>query len=108
VTVFKEMDPKLVLAAIEGHVDVLSSEAEDLEKLYRARSCPRCNLGLQKEFDPRHVFADQSKSVGRALLRCTTCKYLLDPHSGLVIEVGDASKIPTPVPDVPYINPATD
>lgn len=102
---FKEMDPELVLAAIEGHEDILTPQAERLGTLYQSKSCPRCHQGLQKEFDPRHVFADQNQPIGRSLLRCVNCRYLLDPHTDMVIEYGDSSKTPTPKPDIPYINP---
>lgn len=105
-TTFKEMDPALVLAAIKGHKDILTPEAERLSQLYQSKTCPRCNQSMNKEFDPRHVFSDDSVAVGRALLRCGNCQHLLDPHNGMVVEYGDASKVPTPQPDVPYIDPS--
>lgn len=100
---FKEMDPKLVLAAIEGIEDVLTPEAERLSALYSSFKCPRCQCELQKEFDPRHAFADSNTMNARALLRCTNCRYLIDPHSNLVVEYGDASKMP--VESIPIIDP---
>lgn len=104
--VFKEMDPELVWAALEGHKDVLTPEAESLERMYRTCRCPRCKTELQKEFDPNHVFADENVSVPRALLRCTSCRYLLNPHNNMIIEYGDASK--TPVESIPIIDPDPD
>ena len=92
--VFKEMDQELAMRLIEGHKDVLTPELERLESLYKTFSCPRCKCSLQKEFDAKHVFADQAVMNGRALLRCSNCRYLIDPHSNLIIEYGDPSKIP--------------
>lgn len=88
------MDPELVLKAIEGHKDILTPEAGHLESLYRGFSCPRCKCALQKEFDGRHIFSDQDVMVPRALLRCSNCRYLVNPHNNMIIEYGDASKIP--------------
>jgi hypothetical protein len=93
-SVFKELDPEVIRKALEGYSDILTPEAARLESLYKSKKCPRCLSGLQKEFDPRHVFADQDVSVPRALLRCAICRYCVDPHSNLIIEYGDASKIP--------------
>jgi hypothetical protein len=101
--VFKEMDQADVRAAIAGHKDVLAGEAGELESLYKQFRCPRCKCDLQKEFDPRHTFSDPSTMNPRALLRCPNCKYLIDPHSNIVLESGDASKIP--VEPIPIIDP---
>lgn len=98
---FKEMDPEEALRAIEGHEDVLQPEAARLDGFYRTFSCPRCKCPLQKEFDMRHAFADQSTMNARALLRCGNCQYLIDPHNNVVIEYGDPSKIP--VESIPII-----
>ena len=100
---FKEMDPELVWAAIKGHKDVLTPEAEKLEGFYSSFKCPRCMCELQKEIDPRHVFADPDTMTPRSLLRCTNCCYLIDPHSDIIVEYGDASK--TPVKTIPIIDP---
>lgn len=100
---FKEMDPKLVWEAIEGHQDVLTPEANKLSGLYSSCRCPRCKCDLQKEMDHRHVFSDPNTMVPRALLRCTNCRYLIDPHNNVIIEYGDASK--TPVETIPIIDP---
>lgn len=102
-SVFKELDPEIARKAIEGHTDVLTPEAERLEQLYKSKRCPRCLVDLHKEFDARHVFADQSVSVPRALLRCGICSYLIDPHSNVIIGYGDASKIP--IESIPIIDP---
>jgi RNase P subunit RPR2 len=94
VPIFKEMDPEEALRAIEGHEDVLRPEAARLDAFYRTFKCPRCKAPLQKELDSRHAFADQSLMTARSLLRCSNCRYLIDPHSNIIIEYGDVSKIP--------------
>ena len=91
---YKELDPEMAWKAIEGHENILSPAAKAQEAFYRQFRCPRCRQGLEKEFDPRHTYADPDSIVARALLRCGNCSYLIDPHSDIVLEYGDASKIP--------------
>lgn len=99
---FKEMDPTAALKAIEGYEDVLTPAANELEDLYKTFKCPRCKGELAKEFDARHTFDGQSV-VGRALLRCPTCRFLIDPHSNIVVETGNPAKIP--LDRIPIIDP---
>ncbi len=100
---FKEMDPEEVLRAIEGHEDILRPEAERLDAFYSTFTCPRCKCPLQKEFDMRHAFSDPNTMNARAVLRCANCHYLIDPHNNMIVEYGDASKIP--VESSPIIQP---
>ena len=92
--VYQELDPVLVWKAIEGYENVLEGPAKSQDTLYRQFECPRCKISLQKEFDARHTFSDKETLTPRALLRCTNCRYLVDPHTNMVVEYGDASKIP--------------
>ncbi len=98
--VFKEMDPEVALAAIQGYQDELSSAYEAQEALYRNYKCPRCRCALQKEFHGPTAF-DSDSVIAKALLRCENCHYLIDPRSNIILETGDASKIPFErVPDL--------
>ena len=92
--VYNELDPILVWKAIEGQENILEGPAKALEAFYRQFECPRCKIHLQKEFDARHAFSDKDCFAPRALLRCSNCQYLIDPHTNVVVEFGDASKIP--------------
>jgi len=91
---FKEMDPADVFAAIDGHEDVLTPAAQKLDAFYRGFTCPRCKSDLRKEFDAHHAFSDPDSLVPRALLRCDTCGFLLEPHTNVVLESGSPAKIP--------------
>lgn len=90
---FKEMDPEVALRIVEGYEDVLTPALEEREALYSRFSCPRCRCSLQKELDVRTCF-DGDIPVTKYLLRCPSCAYLIDPYTHMVIEFGDASKIP--------------
>ncbi len=78
-----ELDPLVARKLIEGYSDELSPEAKALEALYRLVMCPACGEHGTKEFDARprgHVFADPNVLVPRALLRCSACRCLYNPH----------------------------
>jgi hypothetical protein len=105
-TVYKPMDPQIAWKAIEGYTDELTGEARKHEAFYRQFSCPRGCGRLQKEIDPKHTFSDPETLVGRSLLRCANCRYLVDPFSNLVLESGSAAKIPVetlPILDGDYL-----
>ena len=86
---FIEMDPELVRKALEGYQNELAPEQAKLEAFYRQFRCPSCKGQCRKEYDTHHAFSDPDSLVPRALLRCTSCSTLLDPHSGMVVERGD-------------------
>ena len=96
--VFKEMDPRLVAKAIEGYSDELGAESNRQQAFYRQKSkCPRCGEVMQKEFDVRTAH-ESDDLLPRALLRCSNCGCLIDPHTNLVVETGSPAKIPVAVP----------
>jgi len=94
-SVIKEMNPELAWRLIEQYRDELTPAAEEQEALYRKFHCPRCRISLQKQFDSRTVF-DGEAIIAKAQLLCPQCGYLIDPHTGLVVACGDASKTPRP------------
>ena len=92
--VYKELDPVLAWKLIEGYENALDPELKGQDAFYRQFRCPRCKGELQKEFDGRHAFSDPNVIVARALLRCAICRYLIDPHSRIVLESGSPAKMP--------------
>lgn len=94
-----EMNPDLILRAIEGYRDELTPETKALDAFYRQFRCPNCDLPMQKEFMKKHAFSDPDTLVPRALLRCSGCKLLMDPHTGIRLENGR----PYEDPSIPII-----
>jgi hypothetical protein len=90
---FKELDPEVALAAIAGYEDVLTEEGQRLDAFYRAFRCPRGCGPLNREHDPAHTFSDPNTLVPRSLLRCKNCGYLVEPHTNVVLDSGNAGKI---------------
>lgn len=88
------MKPEDVLKAIEGYENELDPERKALEAFYRQFRCKACGGAVRKELNKSHAFADPGTLTARALLRCTVCNCLFDPHSGLVLELGNAAKTP--------------
>jgi hypothetical protein len=97
---FVELDPEIVWKALEGYHTELEPEQKKLDAFYRQFSCPRCKGTCQKELDSRHAFSDPNTIVPRALLRCTGCRHLFDPHTGIDLELGNPFKIPPTIPIV--------
>jgi hypothetical protein len=85
---FVEMDPAFALAALEGYQDELSSEKRANDAFYRQFRCPRCGGECSPEYSAQHAFGGGAV-VPRALLRCLKCRGLMDPHSGLQVELGN-------------------
>ena len=88
---FVELDPDVCLRAIEGYQNELEPEVRALDAFYRQFCCKKCRSPVTKEFVPGHVFNDPNTSVPRATLRCTRCGCHFDPHSNLIISMGDPS-----------------
>jgi hypothetical protein len=104
---FQEMDPEIAWKLIEGYEDELSPAHKVQEAFYRQFTCPRCGRdGLAREtISARHAFSDPDSPVPRAGLRCNSCSCLFDPHTGMLVEMGNPAKIP---PDIPIIDPTAD
>ena len=100
---YKELDPEVARKAIEGFEDVLSPQVEKLDQLYQSFSCPRGCGALQRQNDPRTTFSDPDTLVPRSLLHCNNCGFTIEPHTRVVLESGNASKIP--VESSPIIQP---
>jgi RNase P subunit RPR2 len=97
---FKELDPEVARRAVEGHEDILTPARERNSELYESFTCPRCKCSLTEEYDARTAFTHGS-IVPKAVLVCGNCTYRIDPHTNVVINFGDASKVP--VESIPIV-----
>lgn len=94
------MDPEDVLRALEGYQDELTPLKQEQTDFYRQFSCPRCSCSLSEDYDPRTAFTGDAV-IPKAVLVCPNCEYTIDPHTGVIVRFGDASKIP--VETIPII-----
>lgn len=97
------LTPTQVRKAIEGYENELAGEQKKLDAFYRQFRC-RCGNKYQKEILPTHAFPDGGEFLtARSLLRCTVCRALFDPFSGLYLEMGNRALAQ---PDIPIIKPS--
>ena len=90
---FRPMDPELTLALLEGYENELDPEQASLDAFYRQQRCPRCKGPCEKYFlGSDHAFGGGTL-VPRSGMRCQLCDCVFDPHSGLVLELGNLGKI---------------
>jgi hypothetical protein len=96
---FVELKPEVVFAALEGHKNILVGEQEKMDAYYRQFICPSCKSpSLSKRFIPGHAYSDPSYTLARATLLCNECKCHFDPHSGLILEVGNPARVSPHIP----------
>ena len=103
--VFKEMPQELVEKLIEGYENEIEPAYKVQEAFYRQMACPRCQGRCEKIFlSKEHAFSEGSL-VPRSGLKCTLCDCVFDPHSGVILDLGNPGKIPGRVgaANVPYI-----
>jgi hypothetical protein len=93
-----ELDPELAWKAIEGYQNELDPEQKALDAFYRQFRCKRCSGPVQKELVTSHAFSDSGSLVPRSCLRCTQCRCLFDPHTGVILELGNMKETPGGVP----------
>lgn len=86
---FRPLDPVLAAKMVEGYQNELEPQRRALEAFYRQSRCPKCKGQCKKEAVAGHAFGDPDTLVPRSCLRCLTCDLLFDPHSNLVVEMGD-------------------
>lgn len=93
--IFQEMDPEVALKMIEGYENELDPAAKVQEAFYRQFVCPRCGGKCQKHFlGPNHAFGDPDSLVPRSGLKCLACDCVFDPHSNLIVSLGNVGNIP--------------
>jgi len=96
---YVELDPEIALAAIEGHQNIFTAEQERADAFYRQFICPSCKgASFSKRFNARHAFADENWHIARATLFCNECGCHFDPHSGLILEMGNPAKVEPSIP----------
>ena len=91
--VIQELDPELARLAIQGHKDEIAPAAVADAAFYRQFRCPTCSSDMVREFlggvRGAGVTWVEGSPTPRALLRCLSCRLLLNPHSGLIVEAGE-------------------
>jgi hypothetical protein len=94
---FKPMDEAAILKVLEGHEDVLTPMIRADQQVYESQSCPTCGSAMVVEPDIKRLL-DNDTFIPKHFCRCPVCKHLLDPFSGITIEIGNKGLVEPAVP----------
>ena len=98
----KPLDPIITLKLLEGREDVITTLAQERDQFYQSQSCPQCGgNATTKTGDPNRLFR-AGKPLAYYHLECDNCHCLFDPHSGLIIKMGNLAEAFEPA--VPLID----
>jgi hypothetical protein len=98
----KPLDPRITEKLLEGIEDTLTPMAQAREKFYQSQTCPSCRgNSFQKTADMRTLFRPDDP-LPRYQLKCLNCNGVFDPHSGLVVKMGNVGQAYQPA--IPLIN----
>jgi hypothetical protein len=88
----KAADPRVTLKLLEGRKDVIGPLAAARDEFYRSQSCIRCNgTSLTKVANAATLF-HPNDPMPRYLMECKDCECLFDPHTGLLLAMGNLGK----------------
>jgi hypothetical protein len=89
------LDQEIVQKLLEGHQDVITPLSEEKEKFYAAQSCPRCGGSCRKLGDYRSMYTGED-ALPKFYLQCLACGEEFDPHSGIILKIGNVGKAVSP------------
>lgn len=94
---FKPMDEASILEILSQHEDVLTPMVEADQRVYNEQACPTC--GSSMIIEP-HIdrLLNSSRPVPKHLCRCPVCTHLIDPFSGISLELGNKGLVEPVVP----------
>ena len=94
---FKEMDQAELLKIVNEYEDVLTPLVEADRKIYESQVCPRCGANMIVKPDIRLLLAN-NRPIPRHLVKCSVCECVVDPFSGLIVELGNLGNLEPAVP----------
>jgi hypothetical protein len=88
----KPADPRVILKLLEGRKDVITPLAEKRDEFYRNQTCIRCGgTALTKVSNAATLF-QSGDPMPRYLMQCQDCTCMFDPHTGLLLSMGNLGK----------------
>ena len=102
----KPIDPRITAKLLEGYKDTITEAAKQREQFYHDQICPYCQgTELRRHGDIRFMFRPNDP-LPHYQLTCMNCDCLFDPHSGIVLKIGNLGK--ALVPAFPIIGGSED
>lgn len=96
---FRVLPPGLAQRLIRGIENELAPLAASRMAVIKEKPCPRCQSPLHPFLNAKHAFSSDDP-LPRQHGRCTECGLVWDPKTDLILEVGDPSRVRSPVPIV--------
>jgi hypothetical protein len=86
------LNPDVARKAIQGYTDAIAPAAKADAAFYNQFVCPSCRSDMIREFIGGARGAGTTWlpdcATAQALLRCLSCKLLMNPRSGLIVDEG--------------------
>ena len=93
----KPANPLVILKLLEGRKDVIGPLAKARDEFYQSQSCIRCGgNSLIKKANAATLF-HANDPIPRYLLECQDCECTFDPHTGLLLTMGNIGKAFQPI-----------
>jgi hypothetical protein len=86
----KALPPELLLRLLDGEQDILTPAVEKQTSRVEILPCLRCKNPLQRHIPVEAAF--RANGVPRICGKCEVCGYCVDVETGIVLDVGDASR----------------
>jgi len=94
---FKEADEAKLLKIVDEYEDVLTPLVEADQAIYDACVCPRCGSSMYVHPDINRLLAN-NRPIPKHLVKCSACDCVVDPFSGIMVEMGNLGLLEPAVP----------
>lgn len=94
---FKEMDQDEILKIVEKYDDILTPLVEADQQIYDCQVCPRCGSSMYVKADIHRLLAN-NRPIPKHLVKCAACDCVVDPFSGIMVEMGNLGLLEPAVP----------
>jgi len=81
---------------LEGHEDIVTPLAADRERFYTKQECIRCGSSALKRIGDANTMFRGRDPLPRYTLRCLSCECEFDPHSNILLKMGNLGKAHEP------------
>ena len=85
----EELDPEIARQLLEGHKDEITGLSREREQFYQDQICPTCYGAFFIKVDNPPTRFSPNDPLPRYLLKCTACNCLFNPHSGIILTMGN-------------------
>jgi hypothetical protein len=92
---FKVLPPELTRLLTKDEEDILTPRADKRAFAVGLAPCSRCGGKMQQKLNTVQPFTPE-EPLPRTFAVCDDCGFAYDPHSGLVVAMGNPAKVEDP------------